>query len=82
MPSRRCQVGDIVFVRAVALEAASDFFKLRAEDPSWRITFYAPASEVAPLDGIRLMRPPLWVPVEVDGRLTNPLGQWEELMAR
>jgi hypothetical protein len=82
MPHWRCREGDIVFVRAAVLEAASDFFVLRTEVPSCRITFYAPAREVARLEDVRMMRPPAWTPIEVGGRLTNPLFQWEELMAR
>ena len=49
MPSRKCQAGETVFVRALVLEACSDTFRVRIEDnsSSMVVTTWVPAGEIA-----------------------------------
>lgn len=57
MPYRMYQAGDVVFVRAVVLEACSDFFQIRIEDfPRYAITTWAPVSEIAKAGDIARLR--------------------------
>lgn len=50
--------GDIVFIRAVVIEAMPDLFQVRIEDfPNLSITTYVPASEIAKLDDIDGLKP-------------------------
>lgn len=59
MGFRKVEAGEIVFVRATALEVWSDVVQLRIEDhPSIAVTLWAPASEVARREDIAELRPP------------------------
>jgi hypothetical protein len=58
-PHLNCTEGDIVFIRATVIEAASDFFKIRVEDyPNWVVTAYVPVSEIAKAGDILDLRAP------------------------
>lgn len=60
MGFRKVEAGDIVFIRATALEVWSDVAQIRIEDPSLAVTLWVPASEVARLEDLSEMRPPRW----------------------
>lgn len=56
IPHLHCTEGDVVFVRAVVVSAASDFFTLRIESfPKYAFTAFAPTSEVAKREDIDAM---------------------------
>ena len=58
MPSRSCQEGDTVYVRATVLMAASDFFQVLIDDgSSIAITTLVPARECAKHEDIGSLRP-------------------------
>ena len=58
MPYLKCLPGDIVYVRARVLVAASDAFQIRIEHfPEYAFTTWAPPSEIARLEDIARMRP-------------------------
>jgi hypothetical protein len=58
MPSRTCQAGDTVFVRATVIEAASDYFQILIDDGKFMsITSWAPACEVARFEDIGQLKP-------------------------
>ena len=58
-PHLKCTEGDVVYVRAVVVEAASDFFKIRVQDqPNWDIPVYVPVSEIAKFEDIPALRAP------------------------
>ncbi len=58
MPSRSCQEGDTVFVRATVLSAGSTYFQIRIDDDTtMSITTWAPASEIAKAEDIGKLRP-------------------------
>jgi hypothetical protein len=59
IPHLNCQEGDIVFVRATVIQAASDFFEIRIEDyPNWVVKAHVPVSEVAKAEDIAGLRMP------------------------
>lgn len=43
----KCRAGDTVFVRALVVEAASDYFQIQIEGNSYGVTIWVPASECA-----------------------------------
>lgn len=56
IPHLNCTEGDVVFVRATVIEAASDFFTLRIENfPRYIFTTFAPVSEIAKREDIDAM---------------------------
>jgi hypothetical protein len=58
MPSTRCREGDVVFVRAVVLQAAEGLFEVRVEDrASIGVTIWVPARELARAEDIGLLKP-------------------------
>ena len=58
MPSRKCQAGDTVFVRAKVLEAGSTYFQVVIEDNfTLAVTAYVPASECARHEDIGELKP-------------------------
>ena len=58
MPSRSCQEGDTVFIRATVLMAASDFFQVLIDDgQAVAITTVVPARECARHEDIGRLRP-------------------------
>ncbi len=58
MPSRNCKAGDIVFVRATVIEAASDAFQVLFDDGGqFSETRWVPARECAKLEDLGLMKP-------------------------
>jgi hypothetical protein len=58
MPSRNCQAGDTIFVRATVLEAGSNYFQVLIEDNSTlSVTAYVPASECAKHEDIGQLKP-------------------------
>lgn len=62
IPHLNCTEGDVVFVRATVIEAASDFFTIRIENfPRYVFTTFAPPSEIAKREDIDAM-PPIRLP--------------------
>lgn len=58
MPSRICQEGDTVFVRATVLVAADDYFQVRIDDGvAMVLTTWVPARECAKHEDIEELRP-------------------------
>lgn len=58
MPSRSCQAGDTVFIRAVVLEAGSDMFRVVVEDHrNIAIAVWLPACEIARVEDLGALRP-------------------------
>ncbi len=58
MPSRSCQAGDTVFIRATVLEAGSDYFQVLIDDGlKFSITAWVPAVECAPAAEVHLLKP-------------------------
>jgi hypothetical protein len=58
MPSRSCQAGDTIFIRATVLEAGSNYFQVVIEDNhTLSITAYVPASECAKHEDIGQLKP-------------------------
>jgi hypothetical protein len=47
MPYRKCKAGDTVFVRALVIEAASDYFQVQIEGDAYGVTVWVPAGECA-----------------------------------
>lgn len=58
MPSRRCQAGDTVVVRATVLQAASDALQVVFDDGyALSITAWVPARECARIEDVGLLKP-------------------------
>lgn len=70
MPSRNCQVGDTVVVRATVIEHWGDVLQVRVEDRKMAITFWTPASEVARAEDAGSLPTPSWPP-RVNGSATD-----------
>ena len=57
MPYRKCKAGDTVFVRALVLEAASDYFQVQIETDAFGLTAWVPAAECALAPDVGQMKP-------------------------
>lgn len=58
MAHLKCRAGDVIFVRAVVLEAASDCFQVRFDDGGYYVlTTWVPAGECAKAEDIGELRP-------------------------
>jgi len=58
MPSRSCQEGDTVFIRATVVSAGSDFFQVLIDDGELlSITAWVPARECAKPADIGRLKP-------------------------
>lgn len=58
MPSRSCQAGDTVFIRATVIEAGSDYFQVLVDDGKYlSITSWVPAGECSKHEDIGQLKP-------------------------
>ena len=58
MPSRKILPGDTVYVRATAVQVASDALQIVIDDGRWfGLTIWAPAGECARLEDIGELKP-------------------------